>query len=253
MRIGNLEDLDRAKKHGHPEEFEIAPEVEESEKQKQYKKWKNWWYYHKWHVLCAVIVLGIAVYVVGNALGIWTKAPDFQIAYIGSAELPPSTTAALEQAFSSIASDFNDDGEIIIQINQYIDGSQNPDAETAYYKYASEISLIGDISSCESYFFLMENPQHFQQEFQLLAAPDGSCPDSVDYSIEDKVILWSDCAALSEQELGTYSTIILGESVTGSNQDFLSGLHLGRRCFFTDDLTDHAEQCSNLWDLLCNR
>ena len=26
MRIGNLEDLDRAKKHGHPEEFEIAPE-----------------------------------------------------------------------------------------------------------------------------------------------------------------------------------------------------------------------------------
>lgn len=250
MRIGNLEDLDRSKKNERPEESKMISKLEESEKQKQYKKWKNWWYYHKWYVLCAVVLFGIAVSIIGNALGLWRKSPDFQIAYLGKTELPQETAAALEQAFSSIASDFNGDGEVIVQINQYIDGMQSSDAETAYYEYASEISLIGDISNCDSYFFLMDDPKHFQQEFQLLASSDGSCPDPADYSVEDKVIPWSDCPVLCEQELGTYSAIILGESITGNNQDFLSDLYLGRRCFFTDDLTDHTEQCSKLWDYL---
>ncbi|MDE5910536.1 MAG: hypothetical protein K2H52_17675 [Lachnospiraceae bacterium] len=253
MRIGNLEDLDRSPKNEHSEKPEIALRPSESERQKQYKKWKNWWYYHKWYVLCGVILFGIAVSVIGNALGLWRKSPDFQIAYIGKTELPQDTVAALEQAFSSIAYDFNEDGEVIVQINQYIDGIQNSDAEIAYFEYASEISLIGDISNCDSYFFLMDDPKQFQQEFQLLASADGSCPDLADYSVEDKIILWSDCPLLSKQELGTYSTIISGESVTGYNQDLLSDFYLGRRCFFTDDITDYAEQCSKLWDDLYNR
>ena len=253
MRIGNLEDLDRLKKEESPEGSETAVVPEMSEKQKKMKARKNWWYYHKWYVLCAVILIGIAINIIGNYLGFWTKSPDFQVAYIGKTELPQDTVAALEQAFASIASDFNKDGEVIVQINQYIDGIQGADAETAYYEYASEISLIGDISGCESYFFLMDDPDRFQMEFQLLAAPDGNCPEDTDYSTEDKVIAWSDCPLLSEQELGTYSTVIMGESVSGNNQDLLSGLYLGRRCFFTDNVTDHAEQCSALWSDLYNR
>lgn len=253
MRIGNLEDLDRSKREENPDESEITSAPELSEKQKKIKKYRNWWYYHKWYVLCTVIFLGIAINVIGSSLGLWTKSPDFQIAYIGKTELPQDTVAALEQAFASIASDFNNDGQVIVQINQYIDGIQSSDAETAYYEYASEISLIGDISGCESYFFLMDDPDHFQQEFQLLASPDGSCPSETDYSIEDKVIAWSDCSVLSELELGTYSTIIMGEPVSGNSQDLISGLYLGRRCFFTDDITDHAEQCSELWNDLCSR
>lgn len=253
MRIGNLDDINHSKSEENLDEAERISAPELSEKQKKFKKWKNWWYYHKWYVLCAAILLGIAINIIGNFLGLWTKSPDFQIAYIGKAELPQDTVAALEQAFASIASDFNKDGEVIVQINQYIDGIQSSDTETAYYEYASEISLIGDISGCESYFFLMDDPDHFQQEFQLLASPDGSCPNDTDYSTTDKVIAWSDCPALSEQELGTYSTIIMGEPVSGNNQDLLSGLYLGRRCFFTDDITDNAEQCSVLWNDLYNR
>lgn len=252
MRIGNLEDLDRSKREETPEGSEITAQPEMSEQQKKLKKWKNWWYYHKWYVVCGIILLGIIVNVVGSLLGLWTKSPDFQIAYIGKTELPQDTIDALEQAFIPVASDFNGDGEVIVQINQYIDDVQSSDVETAYYAYASEISLIGDISNCESYFFLMDDPEHFQQEFQLLASFDGSCPENMDYSIEDKVIAWSDCPILSEPDLGTYSTIISGESVSGSNQDLLSELYLGRRCFLTDNLTDHAEQCSKLWDDLYN-
>lgn len=214
------------------------------------KKWKNWWYYYKWYVTIGIILLGILCNVAGNALGLFRKTPDFQIAYIGKSELPPDTISALEQAFASIASDFNKDGEVIVQINQYIDGIQNTDAETAYYEYASEISLIGDISDCESYFFLMEDPSQFQRQFQILAETDGKCPADNDYSAEGKVIAWTDCQLLSRMNLGTYSTTILGETVTGNNQELLSGLSIGRRCFYTDALTDYADECGKLWERL---
>lgn len=249
MRIGNLEDLDRS---DHPEFPPKQEETELSERQKKLRKWRNRWYYYKWYVLCGVILLGILVNAAGNALGLWSKAPDFQIAYIGKTQLPQDTVSALEQAFASIAEDFNGDGTVIVQINQYTDGIPNADAETAYYEYASEISLIGDISNCESYFFLMDDPEQFQLEFQLLASPDGSCPDDKDYSVDDKVVAWSDCVVLSEMELGAYTTAVLGEEESGSSQELLSSLYLGRRCFFTDNVTDHADKCSALWDFLCS-
>lgn len=250
MRIGNLEDLDRSKKPNTIEEPVSVAMPEETRQQKNHKKWKNWWYYHKWYVVCGIILLGITINIAGNYLGLWTRTPDFQIAYVGKSELPQDTVDALKQAFASIASDFNGDGEVVVQVNQYIDGSFSPDAETAYFEYASEISLIGDISNCESYFFLMDNPELFQREFQILASFDGSCPADADYTFEDKVIAWSNCPILSGQDLGAYSDALLGEPLSGSNQDLLSGLYLGRRCFYTDSQTDHAEQCSNLWDAL---
>lgn len=219
---------------------------------KRKKAVKNWWYYYKWYVICGIILLGIACDLIGNALGLWTKKPDIQIAYVGRTELPQDTVSALEQVFTTIAEDYNQDGKILVKVNQYIDGLQNSDVETAYYEYASEITLIGDISDCESYFFLMDDPDNFQREFQLLAAPDGSCPDTMDYATADKVIAWADCSILSEMELGSYTTVILGETQSGSNQELLSGLSLGRRCFYTDDRTDNVEKCSALWELLAD-
>ena len=211
---------------------------------------KNWWYYHKWYVIIGVILLGVAIDVIGSSLGLFTKPPDLQIAYIGKAPLPQDTLAALQQAFTSLSGDYNHDGEIIVQINQYVSDSNTTDVDTAYYQYASEITLIGDISNCDSYFFLMEDPQDFQQTYKLLALPDGSCPDETDYSIEDKVIIWSDCHILSEMELGSYTEILMGQTNTGDNSELLANLYLGRRCFYTDTVTDNLQECSDLWDML---
>lgn len=250
MRIGSLEDLEKPKKSGSRQQTEDRTPAGEAETPLKTSKWKNWWYYHKWYVICCIILFGIVCDITINALGFKNKAPDFQIAYIGKTELPQDTASALKQAFASIAADYNGDGEIIVQINQYIDGIPNPDAETAYYEYASETALIGDISSCESYFFLMDDPEHFQLEFQLLASPDGNCPDNTDYSVEDKVIPWTDCSLLSDMELGTYSAVLLGKEQSGDNQDLLSPLYIGRRCFYTDTATENADACDELWNLL---
>lgn len=214
------------------------------------KNAKNWWDYHKWYVVCGAILLGILINLIGSALGLWHKKPDFQIAYVGRAQLPTDTISALEQAFASLAWDFNGDGQVIVQVNQYISGSQAPDPETAYYEYASELTLVGDISDCESYFFLMDQPENFQRSYQLLANPDGSCPPETDRSVEDKVVLWADCPVLSGMDLGSYATMVLGEELTGSSQELLRSLYLGRRCFFNDERTTDWEACSRLWDLL---
>lgn len=219
------------------------------------KSMKNWWYYHKWYVICGVILLGIIIHLMGNALGLWKKKPDFQIAYVGKEALPSDTVHALENAFAradgirGLHLDFNGDGEVLVQINQYLN-SDSPDTDAAYYRMASEITLIGDVSDCESYFFLMDDPQKLQRDFHILANPDGSCPGDFDYSVGEKAISWADCPALTSLELGSYSNMLLGEETTGENQELLAKLFIGRRCFYTDTRTEHFEECSNLWDYM---
>ncbi len=255
MRIGELEDIENT------ENSENLIRLIQSEKQRHLhgvEKWKNWWYYYKWYVLCGVILIGIAISWLGNALGLWQPAPDFQIAYVGEAVLPEDTVNALENALAALGEDleldldFNQDGKIIVKINQYPANSQIPDSDAHYYETAAEISLIGDISDCDSYFFLLENPDAFQREHQLLANPDGSCPGKADDTTTDKVLLWADCPALSGLELGSYSTSLSGQHTTTESQELLAGLFIGRRCFYNDTTTDNAEQCSALWELLKN-
>ena len=212
---------------------------------------KNWWYYHKWYVIFGVLLLFIFVERIGSALGWFQKSPDIQIAYVGEAPLPEDTVIALEKAFSAFAGDYNQDGEILVQVHQFAGGNpENADAETTQYRQASEIALIGDINDCESYFFLMEHPEDFQKNFQILAMPDGSCPDVSDLSAEDKIFQWNSCSLLSELDLGSYTTVLLGQPSSGMNQDILSPLYLGRRCFYNEKRCDHAEECGWLWDTL---
>lgn len=246
MRIGNKEDPTRS------DDLIRLIQAENAEKLTGAKKWKNWWHYRKWYVIVGIILLMIACSLIGSALGLFTRSPDLQIAYVGETALPQDTISALQQTFTALAEDYNGDGEVIVQINQYIRDGQNADAETAYYQYASEVTLIGDISRCESYFFLLDDPQDFQKEYQILADSDGSCPSAADYSTGNKVLLWSDCPILSDAEMGSYTETVAGQEVSGSNQELLRDLYLGRRCFYTDETTAHPEECSGLWDMLYN-
>ena len=210
------------------------------------KKAKNWWYYYKWYVILGAILLGIIIYIAGNALELWKKAPDFQIAYVGSAPLPEDTVNALEQAFAELGSDFNGDGSVIVHVNQYIDSGSKVSSDLTY-EYGSEITLIADITNCDSYFFIVEDPEDFQRSWQILAMSDGSCPGDTDYSAEGKVFQWSQSPVLSQLPLGTYSSNTLGIENSGNSQDLLSGLYVGRRCFYTDTQTPNIDQCSQLW------
>lgn len=178
---------------------------------------KNWWYYHKWYVICGIILILSVIDLAGNKLGWFKDTPDVQIAYIGTLPLPEDMEAALIEEFSSKADDYNQDGKVLININQFTSGVSTGDLESLSYQEAAEVALIGDIDACTSYFFLMEDPEKVQREFQVLAQPDGSCPSEYDLSAKDKVFPWD------------------------------SSLYLGRRCFYTEKRTPYAKECEQLW------
>lgn len=219
----------------------------QSEKTDTVSRIKNWWYYHKWYVICGIVLVWILVDIAGNALGLWEKKPDFQIAYVGETALPDNTITALEQAFAELAGDFNDDGECIVKVNQYVLNFRAADPDSASVNYASEVLLMSDISACDSYFFLTDDPENLQNSYQIFANCDGSCPDDSDSSVEDKVILWTDCSALTDMELGSYTVTAAGNEITGESQELLSRLSLGRRCFYSGKTVDHLSQCDALW------
>lgn len=217
------------------------------------RKLKNWWHYRKWYVITGIALFAAACSLVGNALGLFTKSPDLQVAYVGKTPLTQDALSALEQTFTALAGDYNKDGEVIVQVNQYVNDSQNATTGTIYGQYASEIPLIGDISAKDSYLFLMDDPQNFQREYQLLATPDGGCPDEPDYSVEDKAFLLSECPLLTETASGfqdSYTDTTSGQTTGQNSHETFYGLYLGRRCFYNGDTADYAEEYGRLWDLL---
>jgi hypothetical protein len=212
---------------------------------------KNWWYYYKWYVICGVVLIAVVCHLIVRALGVGQQDPDVQIAYVGQNALPDDTVESLEQAFASIAGDYNGDGSVLVTVHQYVSNSNSEDSDYVYYEYASEISLIGDINDCDSYFFLTDDPSGLQRSVQIFANEDGSCPNDSDVSADGKVILWSDSALLSSLDLGTYSTTVLGENVTGDSSELVSGLYLGRRCFSSEKTTANLTECEALWNAIC--
>ena len=154
----------------------------------------------------------------------------------------------VEQIFAIFTEDFNGDGEINVQLRQYVSAANSTDADAAYYGYGSEVSLLGDINDCDSYIFLMDDPEKFQRDFHVLAKPDGSCPEELDFSVEDKVFLWKNCPVLSSFDLGTSTSTIFGQSITTDMQKILGELYIGRRCFYTETTCAHLTSCSELFE-----
>lgn len=223
----------------------IARDVKKEEKRELTPKERrlNWWHYYKWWVLGGIVLLGILIQLTASALGIGKVRPDCQIAYVGSYPLPEETAQAVCAAFERLGEDLNGDGAVTVQLNQYAAGSAEALA-------AAEVRLMVDLSECESYFLLLEDPDEFQRKQQCLALPDGSCPDAYDLTGMDKVYRWDALPALSSQELGQYEAPVPGQSLTLDNQELLSGLYLGRRCFYPENKNQvySPEGCARLWD-----
>lgn len=214
--------------------------------------WKNWWHYH-WAIVLGVIVGGVLlVQLIATMLGVGQVEPDYQIGYVGSTELPEQTVEALTNAIAALGQDENGDGQVVVKLNQYIATNNDTDVNAAMEQYAASVQLTADLSDAQSYFWLLEDPDAFQQENMALALPDGSCPADDDTTGMDKVYRWADCPVLASQELGSHEELILGETFTGENQALLQDLYLGRRCFYSEDssTSQYREDCAALWATL---
>lgn len=212
------------------------------------QKRANWWYYHKWYVLLGVGLLALGTYLGARVLGIGQVRPDYQVAYVGSDALPEETAAALESALANLGTDCNGDGQVVVQLNQYVMGDSS--GEGAVYAYAGSTKLMADLDACESYFFLLEDPEAFQENYQVLRRLDGSLPEETDQDYESCCLSWSGCPVLRELPLGEYTEKILDQEIHGDNQERLATLSVARRGFWTERSCSYSQQCDVLWNAI---
>ena len=140
---------------------DVRPDVPVELTKKQRRR--NWWHYHKWHVGIGVII----ILIIGNLVwhAVTQVHPDCQIAYVGAYPLSEEEAAAWEGRLSALGADCNGDGKVVIQLNQYPSGG---DGDDLMYAAASSVKLMADLDSCESYFFLLEDPEGFQTDYEVL-------------------------------------------------------------------------------------
>lgn len=126
----------------------------------------NWWYYHKWHALVAVAAVLIAT---DWGWRVLTQVhPDYQVAYVGSVPLSEGDGASWETQLAALGTDCNGDGKVVVQMNQYLTAQDGPTSEQAMYNYAANVKLLADLDARESYFFLLEDPEKFQADYEIL-------------------------------------------------------------------------------------
>lgn len=219
---------------------------------RQYSKWEkfqNWFYYNKLWVFVGAVILWISGSMLWNVLGIGQVEPDYRFIYIGSRKLPEDCIEALEAGLATMADDYNGDGTVTVVVTHCVTTS-NEALENQIYGYGSEITLLADITEGESHFFLMEDPESVQLSFQILANSDGSIPADQDYEAMDKVFAWTDCPRLASLELGTYEDAYLDRLETGSCQELLSGLYIGRRYYYDPSMEENPEGNEKLWQTI---
>lgn len=148
-------------------------------------------------------------------------------AHAGKSVLPEDTAHAIEAAFAQYGEDLNGDGTVCVRLRQYV--SDTEDVENAStYVLAAQMQFLSDMNAEESYFLLLDDPAHFQLDYQALANWDGTPPGDNDYTAAGKTVSWVDCLVLAGYDLGTYQTTVLGTTVTGSSTELVNGLFLGR-------------------------
>jgi hypothetical protein len=214
---------------------------------------RNWLHYHWVYLVIAAVVLWVGISWLGNALHWGETLPDYQIAYVGKSSLPEDTARAIESAFAQYGEDLNGDGAVCVRLNQYV--SDTEDKENAStYALAAQMQFLSDMNAEESYFLLLDDPVHFQLDYQALANWDGTPPGDNDYTAAGKTVPWADCPVLAGYDLGTYQTTVLGTTVTGSSAELVNGLFLGRRAFYEEakkQKVAHArEGARRLWNIL---
>ncbi|MBR1496967.1 MAG: hypothetical protein IJ617_05020 [Oscillospiraceae bacterium] len=210
------------------------------------EKRKNWWHYHKWHIILGGVLLLALADIGWHALGSGEVPPDYQIAYVGAAPLPSDTAKAVETAFAAFGEDANGDGQVAARLNQYPRSGGSADA--ASFATAAEVRLIGDLEKCESFFFLLDDFETFQRSYDVLAKLDGTLPAPGDDT--GIALRWGGCPALAGLDLGEYRENVLGQAVSGSNQDVLGDLYLARRGFWTERTVRNPAECEALWSVL---
>ncbi len=202
------------------------------------EKFLNFMHYYKWWILLGIVIIVILGQIIWNALGIGVTKPDYSIACISGYGLTEEAKNRLETEFAKFGEDLNGDGTVKVTINTYVTGApEDPDSQI-YYSYAGDVLIQADIIDNVSCFFLMEDPEKVQRQYQILADENGNLPDDDDYSAEGRAFLWSSVPALDNMDLPDEIKVQVKD------------LSLGRRGYYDVSEIEYIEQYGIMWEKL---
>lgn len=151
------------------------------------QRFSNWWYYH-WGLVTVAVVLFLGVVYVGHSL-LTTVDPDVQVAVVTSEALPEDAVRALQLVFRDYAEDVNQDGQVLVQINNYT-WSQNAAETDPSSQMAGAVRMNTDLADGDSAIWILEDPEGFEEAYGALHEKLGS-------DWEDRLISWDAQPVLS--------------------------------------------------------
>ena len=208
----------------------------------------NWWHYHKVIVIVAVVLaafLGATLYDVFGR----PKA-DYHVGWVGPLSLPEDTVSALEEQLAAYGQDLNGDGRVLVELSTF-NFDFDPDTQAdPYYQMASWTRLEGDLSLEDGcYIFLLQDPEGFQRQTGALQYLDGTLPADGADDWQNMVYRWADCPVLAGLDLGDYTGLTQMDDYTGSSQELLADVYVGRRGNWNAD-NEYYAQSDLLWEAL---
>lgn len=203
----------------------------------------NWWHYHKWHVVIVLVVIVALISMIRDIAYNKSNLPDYQVACVGTNGLPEDTAEALSAALAELGEDLNGDGQVLVQINQYLVDSEE-------FGMAARVQLMADVSEGFSFVYLLEDPAAFQEQYGVLAYPDGTILEEGTEPSGDLWLSWSDCPVLTQLPLGSYTLSGVDQEVIGDSQALMSQLYIARRGVGESSKFDDLEGCIALWQKL---
>lgn len=180
----------------------------------------NWWYYHKVHLIIAILA---ALVVGGIIYSMVSKvSPDYTFALLTQNNYSTDVIDRLEEQLTAYADDRNHDGQVVVQISSYAIGTDSGDMQM---QQANQVRFIGDTSTFDSVIYLTdeESFEWLQSQDGFFTYLDGSTPepDATDY--DNMRIPWDSCKALANMDLSI--DVLTAEEA----QKYMSSLSLSTR------------------------
>ena len=207
---------------------EDLPESHPSEPNTPHKKAENFWYYHKWHILAALMAVIVLCFMVHDFL---SPKVDYEIGMITSKYYPQEVVTLLEDNIAKYAEDLNGDGRVIVRINPYAITSDIDDPEL---RLANQVKLDSDLASGISLLFITDEDSFLtqQERSSMFATTEGIAPQTDSVNQEQMRIPIPKLKALSNlsyqrkdgtnvmQELGLSLRVYEGSAADGQEDEY---------------------------------
>lgn len=151
-----------------------------------FKKMENIWYYYKWYILAAILILIMA----GNYFTEKTRfmEPDCQVGIVTEKYIPETIREELEKKIEIVWGDTNGDGQSCAAVFLYQYDADTKAASEANRFMASAVQLAADIENKSSVWYLTDMPMLLTEADQELTVGKKWKDSAMLMEIEDDLL-----------------------------------------------------------------